>query len=847
MAASAGLVGLAIALTLAAGFGLARYEKYATYRGFRHTRFNRPGGMSLLVGTGFAALLPAVLDRDPFMPACVAIAAISAIPVLRKGGRLPSFVLLFVFATAAVVALDAELPAFGTRPFDVLLTAFILTCFTSLLREFDAAGSIGWAAALAAATGVGTMCAALSRSDDTVLMLLFAGALFAVLAAAPFGAGMLGRQGSRLAGLVIGGIAVRAAAGTPNATAAVLLIGIVCVLAYVMTLEKPYRGYAWGVVFGTTVACSVGAVPAALALRDVYNPVNDAVARSRALVRVNPSDGLQNASANLASVEKTFRDANRKLTAPAVLPSRFIPVLGANMRAATTSSSAAADLALSARRLLDRVNVGSVSFAQGQIAENQLDQLGDGLRAVNSAVIRARGRVVTKQASDLLVPELRDAVDDLRGQLNAVGGRVRTSLDGTVTAKRLLGFGGGKRYFVAVQNNAESRATGGYIANYGILAAQNGRVTLPDFRRTNEFDKATDKPRVLRAPKTYVRRYSQFDVDRNWTNVNLSPDFPTVGAVITDQYKQFSDVEVDGVIAIDPIGLAELIKLSGPVTVAPWPVPITSANAVQILLHDEYLAFQFSEADRTDFLGRVARQVFNQLTDRGLTDLVKASGVIAEITRQRHLQFWTRDAFAASFFRHTKVDGAVAPLAGDAVLVTTQNAAANKVDYYLRRGLNYEATVRPVNGGVAVDGTLAITLQNTAPSKGEPAYIIGPFDSRFQPGQNRTFLTVYSPFEGATATIDGKPLPMTRAPEFGRWAYSAFVDVLAGATRTIEFKAAGLLAGSAQYRLDLRNQPMVVGDTYGVLIKRGDGTPAAQASGVLDRDVRLVVRTPRQG
>ena len=46
-------------------------------------------------------------------------------------------------------------------------------------------------------------------------------------------------------------------------------------------------------------------------------------------------------------------------------------------------------------------------------------------------------------------------------------------------------------------------------------------------------------------------------------------------------------------------------------------MPITSNNVVTIVLHDEYIAFDNQVDDRIDFIGRVAKAVFDRLTDRG--------------------------------------------------------------------------------------------------------------------------------------------------------------------------------------------------------------------------------------
>jgi hypothetical protein len=311
---------------------------------------------------------------------------------------------------------------------------------------------------------------------------------------------------------------------------------------------------------------------------------------------------------------------------------------------------------------------------------------------------------------------------------------------------------------------------------------------------------------------------------------------------MADQYQQYSGTKVDGVIAVDPIALAHLLTLTGPQRVAPWPVPIRAANAVPILLHDEYVAFDGRLDDRIDFIGRVAKQVFDQLADSGLSDLIKAGGVVNTITSRRHLQFWSTDEPATRFFHETRVDGAVPPLASDAVLVTTQNAAGNKTDYYLKRSLKYEATVARRGGKLAVDATVTVTLHNGAPSSGQPRYIIGPADASFKPGQNRTYLTIYSRLLRRSATLDGKPLVFDASPELNRLAYSTLVDIPAGETRTVELHLSGVIEGTNRFVIDVVRQPLVTDDALQILLHGAGRGGEFKIAGPLTRDLHLDLR-----
>jgi hypothetical protein len=839
MAADAASVGVAILLTLFVSAGLSAYENYATRRELRFQRFERPGATALVAGFSLAALVTGQLGASWFVVPAALFAAISNTALLRRGGRILSFVTLWALAAVVVFALGAEIPAYGIRAPDVVFTALLLASFASFIRELDILGSAGWFTAVIAAVGTAGMAYWVDSAKDQRVALLVAGAVFAVVAVTPFGAGLLGRMGSRLAGMVIGALAVRAAVGSPTAMTVVVGVLLVAAVGYVLVLEAPGRGR---VLIGLVVVGGAGAIaalPAVGAMLDVSRPIHRAVTTSRGLVNADAAQ-LTDTSARLTELQKTFGESAGRLDEPLVQIGRMVPFLSANLRAANASTHVAADLAGSARQLIDNVNVNAAAMRNATVERSSLSSLTTGLRRVQADVRSASHRLGGSGDDELLVPELRDGVADLRTQVRSVSHRVATTVDGARVADRLLGYDRPRKYFIAVQNNAESRATGGYIANYGILVADKGHVTLPEFRRTSEFDAKGAPHRELHAPKDYKKRYSRFDVSREWTNVNMSPDLPTVARVMADQYKQFSGTTVDGVIAVDPIALAHLLRLTGPVRVAGWPTPISADNVVKITLHDEYIAFDNQIDNRIDFLGRVAKTVFDRLTNGGLTDLVKAGRVVHDATASRHLQFWAADRRAQDFFTATHTAGAVGALRGDALMVTTQNAAGNKLDYYLHRTIAYEAAVARDGAKRRVEAMVTVTLRNDAPAKGEPKYVIGPYDGRFVAGQNRLFLTVYSPLAATGATIDGQPLEVGGAPELGRFAHSAVVDVAPGTTRTLVFHLVGFVKGGDAYRFDLVRQPLVFDDSVSLHLS-GFAGPDVRRSGVFSHDLRLTI------
>jgi len=62
-------------------------------------------------------------------------------------------------------------------------------------------------------------------------------------------------------------------------------------------------------------------------------------------------------------------------------------------------------------------------------------------------------------------------------------------------------------------------------------------------------------------------------------------------AILAQLYPQSGGPSIDGVLAIDPYGLAALLNFTGPIDVPGLAEPLTSANAAQVLLTQQYISF----------------------------------------------------------------------------------------------------------------------------------------------------------------------------------------------------------------------------------------------------------------
>jgi hypothetical protein len=306
--------------------------------------------------------------------------------------------------------------------------------------------------------------------------------------------------------------------------------------------------------------------------------------------------------------------------------------------------------------------------------------------------------------------------------------------------------------------------------------------------------------------------------------------------VIAGLFPQSGGAPVDGVVAVDPAVLRALLTFTGPIQVPGWPVAIRASNVETITLHDAYLTYT-DETQRADFLGAVAQDAFAAFSRLNVSDLSQLTAVLGPVLHDEDVQVYSTEPAEEAFLNQVGLAGAFPPIQSSSFGITTQNVAANKIDYYLHRTVDYHVTLSPQANGrstptrAQASVELAVGLRNEAPASGLPPSIIGPYSSQFQAGEEATFLSVYSELAFRSATLGSAPASLSSGTELGRNVYSTFVDIPSGQTATLAVSLGGqisLLPGG-WYKLDLPHQPVVNPDAVDVDVTV---TPGWRVTGV---------------
>ena len=347
----------------------------------------------------------------------------------------------------------------------------------------------------------------------------------------------------------------------------------------------------------------------------------------------------------------------------------------------------------------------------------------------------------------------------------------------------LLGADGPRRYFLAFQTNAEARGTGGLVGAYGVVIADHGHVSFPQLASDDTIQPA-DRPVADFGPE-FTALYGADESTQLLSNSNLSPHFPYAAQIWTGLWKRQTGQQLDGVIATDPVGLADLLTALGPVTLANGE-QVTAANAVELTEQTSYVRYPDPTA-RKRYLIHIATQVVEALLNRphDLTDLLRA---LAHTVGGGHLLMWSSDPAQESELSTTPVGGVLPQNPGPFAELVVNNASGTKLDYYLDRSLSYTL------GGCRRDSRTSVVqvrLTNGAPATGLPAYVGDRMDEPTHVharGSNKLWVSLYASVGAQleAASLDGVQQPLSSNLERGHPVFGTNIELEPGQTRTLE-------------------------------------------------------------
>jgi hypothetical protein len=475
-----------------------------------------------------------------------------------------------------------------------------------------------------------------------------------------------------------------------------------------------------------------------------------------------------------------------------------LPWLGPNFQAASEVATSADDLAhfaaaplvsvFQSLKLNGLVPVGGVIDTAPLKAAQP--RLASASHALGQTTDRLNGLDVDK-----LLPQVAAPLVEARNRLQSLRPNLEAAADAAKLAPRMLGSEDKRNYLLMIQNNAESRASGGIPGALALLTLDQGKLTLGAQSSASDLGvMAPIIPLAAEQQQIYSGRLGKFMQD-----VNLTPDFPTAASTAQAMWERKTGQPVSGVISIDPVALGYILDATGPVTMtqpellaladAGLPTELSGKNVVQTLLSDVYSKIERPDLQDAYFAG-VAQEIFAALSD----GKANAEGLIEGLTRgtsEGRVLVWSGLPAEQLVIAKYALSGSIAgPSVAPAQFgVYFNDGTGAKMDYYVKRSVQlfkkcpragYEQT------------TVRVTSTNTAPADAAtslPAYVTGGGIFGIPAGSVQTNIVAYGPTQSnvETAMLDGQKASFAPYVHDSRPVGVLAVKLAPGETRAVEF------------------------------------------------------------
>lgn len=429
-----------------------------------------------------------------------------------------------------------------------------------------------------------------------------------------------------------------------------------------------------------------------------------------------------------------------------------VPYVGDDISAVRTMVAAMENISSQALPQLlqaaDNIDLNNVHVENGTIEISGLEASQRPLQIADDTIDKAMREVKTvKAVKTLHVAQIADALkttetyceklDSMVHSLNSIV-QVLPSMLGTESHAN----DAPRNYLILAQTNAEARPSGGLTGSLGLVTVQGGHVSLQPFVSDSEIQNADEPVVDLTAEE---RLLFTDKLGKDIRDVNFTPDFPRTGEIVSAMWARQYGVAVDGVIAIDPLFLQNMLAVTGGVAM-PDGSTLDGTNTAQTLLHDVYARMTPQETD--EYFAVAAQAAFDHIMQNAgnFKSYVKALSTSVE---QGHVMVWSAHEDEQNLIADSAISGKlITEGAKPQVGVYISDETESKMDWYLHREVTTEFQKVARNG--ANQYTVHIKLQNTMTAEeaaSEAEYVTG--GGNIVPkGQIKTALFIYAPANG---------------------------------------------------------------------------------------------------
>lgn len=312
----------------------------------------------------------------------------------------------------------------------------------------------------------------------------------------------------------------------------------------------------------------------------------------------------------------------------------------------------------------------------------------------NRHLENANTKLEILNSKDVESVDLFLAIEDLTTYYEDIQETNALLLDSPDLLTVALGLEDPQNYLVLSQNNDELRPSGGYISTYGWLTVSSARIANYDYYPTTENSPNPPSDQLaseISIPSWWIQY--QDPIYTAW-DASWYADFPSTAEQAMWYYNNGNNPQspVDGVIAIDIVGLQYLVEGLGEVYVEGYEDPVTAANFRTVIY--DIRASGEGELPHKQFLAKLYREVLTQwknIPQENKDDIITA---FLRGMREKHIIVYFTDERLNQAVHILGWGGNQEPaIDHDYIMVVDANFSANKSNSSILRQMIYDVEI----------------------------------------------------------------------------------------------------------------------------------------------------------
>jgi hypothetical protein len=341
------------------------------------------------------------------------------------------------------------------------------------------------------------------------------------------------------------------------------------------------------------------------------------------------------------------------------------------------------------------------SFSAGALSKQDLsflDVLHAGGDPIREALPELRSAMndLDQVRTDDIPEEKRASFNQAKKMLPTVIAAAQSFLDRQALLSDALGGNGPRKYLFLFQNNHEIRPTGGFIGSYGLLEMKDGKIRK--FFVNGIFDPDGQLKEKIIPPVPLQKVSAAWSLhDSNW-----SPDFPTAARKAMYFYEKTGGPSVDGVIALTPDIVRDLVGIFGPIEMPEYGVTLTKDNFVEAVQEEVEVKYDREGNQPKKILSDLAPILLGKIfSTRDPKVLFAVFDALTNRLNQKDILLFARDDVAEADIEKLGWSGKLEDTPLDYLSVIDTNINGYKTDAVVRESISHEADIH--DDGSVVD------------------------------------------------------------------------------------------------------------------------------------------------